>query len=139
MELSRRLRGRQVIAVGAHPGLAPTDIAKNHRVTNRRTPFGRWFTKKMEQWIPTIAEAVEPILHGAHADDVRSGEYYGPGGWLEFSGAPARARINARAADEAGASQLWSASEIATGVSYLSATTTPKPVDASTHPTLRRP
>jgi NAD(P)-dependent dehydrogenase (short-subunit alcohol dehydrogenase family) len=138
VELSRRLRGRNVIAVSAHPGVAPTDIAKNHPIANPKTALGRWFTRKMEQWIPTIAAAVEPIVHAASAEDVRGGDYYGPGGWLEFGGAPAKARLNARASDEAAARQLWSLSEALTGVRYLSATAAPNPVASRTDPTLWR-
>ena len=120
MELDRRLRGRNLIAVCAHPGFAPTGIAKNHPIANPKTALGRWFTKRVESWIPTVAEAVEPILHAARAEGVRGGEHYGPGGWLEIAGAPARARLNARATDEGLGRQLWSTTETLTGVSYLS-------------------
>lgn len=122
LELNRRLRARgsQILALAAHPGMAPTDIAKNHAVANPKSALGKWFKKRMEGWIPSVAEAAEPILHAACTESVQGGEYYGPGGWLEIAGAPAKARVNALAYDEALARQLWSTSEALTGVSYLS-------------------
>jgi NAD(P)-dependent dehydrogenase (short-subunit alcohol dehydrogenase family) len=123
LELDRRLRERRsnIVAVCAHPGMAPTEIAKNSRLASPRSAIGMWFRKTMERLIPTVAEAVDPILHAACAEGVGGGDYYGPGGWLEVAGAPARARLNARASDESVARMLWSTSELLTGVSYLSA------------------
>jgi NAD(P)-dependent dehydrogenase (short-subunit alcohol dehydrogenase family) len=122
VELDRRLRRRSsnIIAVGAHPGFAPTDIAKNHAVANPKTSFGRWVIKRIKASMPTVEQAAAPILYAACAEGVRGGEYYGPGGWLEIAGTPAKARVNARALNADLALQLWSASEALTGVRYLS-------------------
>lgn len=121
MELNRRLaqRGSQIIAVGAHPGFAPTDIAKNHAVANPKGPFRKWLMKRVEERMPTIEQAAAPILFAACADGVRGGDYYGPSGWLEIAGTPKKARVNAQALNAELASQLWSASEALTGVRYL--------------------
>jgi len=122
VELDRRLRqtSSNIIAVGAHPGFAPTDIAKNHAVANPKTAFGKWLIKRIEASMATVEQAAAPILHAACAEGVRGGEYYGPGGWLEIAGAPAKARLNARALNAELALQLWSASEALTGIRYLS-------------------
>jgi len=122
VELDRRLRRHcsNIIAVGAHPGFAPTGIAKNHAVANPKTSFGKWLIKRIEAGMATVEQAAAPILHAACAEGVRGGEYYGPGGWLEIAGSPAKARVNARALNEDLAFQLWSASEALTGVRYLS-------------------
>jgi NAD(P)-dependent dehydrogenase (short-subunit alcohol dehydrogenase family) len=122
IELGRRLRERDsnIIALGAHPGMASTDIAKNSPRGNPKSAIRKWFNKTMERLIPSAAEAVEPILHAACAAGVRGGDYYGPGGWLEIAGAPAKARLDARASDAELSKQLWSTSEALTGVSYLS-------------------
>jgi len=122
VELDRRLRrhSSNIIAVGAHPGFAPTGIAKNHAVANPKTSFGKWLIKRIEASMATVEQAAAPILHAASAEGVRGGEYYGPGGWLEIAGTPAKARVDARALNEDLAFQLWSASEALTGVRYLS-------------------
>lgn len=121
MELNRRLeqRGSKIIAVGAHPGFAPTDIAKNHSVANPKSPFRKWLKKRVEERMPTIEQAAAPILHAACAEGVRGGDYYGPSGWLEIAGSPKKARINAQALNAELACQLWSSSEALTGVRYL--------------------
>jgi NAD(P)-dependent dehydrogenase (short-subunit alcohol dehydrogenase family) len=121
MELNRRLaqRGSQIVAVGAHPGFAPTDIAKNHAVANPKGPFRKWLMKRVEERMATVEQAAGPILHAACADTVRGGDYYGPGGWLEIAGAPKKARINAQALNAELACQLWSTSEALTGIRYL--------------------
>lgn len=122
LELNRRLqqRGSQIIAVSAHPGFAPTDTAKRHADANSKSAFGKWLIKRVEAWMPSVADAAAPILHAACADGVHGGEYYGPSGWLEIAGSPAKARVNQQALQEELAGQLWFATEALTGVRYLS-------------------
>ncbi len=128
IELDRRLRRQSsnIVAVGAHPGFAPTDIGKEHPVRNPKTSFGKWLMKRVEASMATVEQAAAPILHAACAEGVRGGEYYGPGGWLEIVGTPAKARLNAHALNTDLALQLWSASEALTGVRYLSDAATPR-------------
>jgi NAD(P)-dependent dehydrogenase (short-subunit alcohol dehydrogenase family) len=123
IELSRRLRERQsnIVAVGAHPGMAATAIADHHPIANPKSAMGMWLKKMMERLVPTVAEAAEPILHAAGGEDVVGGEYYGPSGWLEIAGAPAKARLNECASDQELARRLWATSEGLTGVGYLGA------------------
>lgn len=121
LELARRLRerGSHIIALAAHPGFASTEMAKNP-VTQPRTAVGRWLQRRVEPWIPSAAAAAAPILHAVGAEGVSGGDYFGPGGWLEIAGAPARARLHACALDEELGRRLWSKSEALTGVRYLS-------------------
>ena len=74
----------------------------------------------MESRVPSPDAASEPTLYAACAEDAQGGDYYGPGGFLEISGAPAKAKINSVALDPVVAGQLWSISESMTGVSFLS-------------------
>jgi len=122
LELNRRLRecGSNIIALAAHPGFAATDIAKNAAVIQPRTAFGRWLRRRVEPWIPSAAAAALPILHAVCAEGVSGGDYFGPGGWLEIAGAPAKARVNTRACNEDLGRRLWAQSEALTGVRYLS-------------------
>ena len=122
MELSRRLRvndGR-VIAVGAHPGFAATDIGKEIALLSSPNPIAQWLKRKTGPLIPPPAEAAKHILHAACADGVRSGDYYGPDGFLEIGGRPGNARLNPAARDEAIGRRLWALSESMTGIRYLS-------------------
>lgn len=121
-ELNRRLRrrGSQVIAVSAHPGFAPTDTAKRHADANSKSAFGKWMIKRVEAWLPSVADAAAPILHAACADGVHGGDHYGPSGWFEIAGSPAKARVNAQALNTDLAGRLWSRAEALTGVRYLS-------------------
>jgi len=84
MELNRRLqqRGSKIIALGAHPGFAATEIGKDSAALAPKSPFSKWFHNKVGSLIPAAAEAVMPIIHAACAENVRGGDYYGPIGFL---------------------------------------------------------
>jgi NAD(P)-dependent dehydrogenase (short-subunit alcohol dehydrogenase family) len=122
MELERRLRrsGSHVIAVGAHPGFAATDIRRHSAKLTPPGFVGRWIDTVGALFTPSPAEACRSIVHAARGEDVRGGDYWGPGGFLEIRGAPARARVNPIARDVELARRLWSLSESLTGVRYLS-------------------
>ena len=121
MELNRRLQksGSKVIAVSAHPGFAPTEGARTFSLARHKSALGRFWVDKAQGLLSSVAQAARPILHAACAEGVRGGEYYGPGGWLEISGAPAKARVNRSALDEELARNLWSTAEKLSGVRYL--------------------
>jgi NAD(P)-dependent dehydrogenase (short-subunit alcohol dehydrogenase family) len=120
MELNRRLRqrGSHVIAVGAHPGFAATEIAANSPALTPKTPFSKWLQKRVETLIPAATAAI-PIIHAARAESVSGGDYYGPQGFLEIRGRPGKARLNPIVHDVDLGKRLWSLSESMTGVRYL--------------------
>jgi hypothetical protein len=64
-----------------------------------------------------------PTLYAATAPGVGNGEFFGPKGFFQIRGAPARTRPSRRANDAAAAEWLWALSERLTGVAYLSAAT----------------
>lgn len=122
MELERRLRrtGHNVIAVGAHPGFAATDIRRHSPSLTATNFVGRWL-ETVGSWVtPSAADACRSIVHAARGEGVRGGDYWGPNGFLEIGGAPGRARVNPVAHDVERARRLWSLSESLTGVRYLS-------------------
>ncbi len=121
LELDRRLQERQsnIIALAAHPGFANTNIHEGSPALTRTNPVSKWIHKKMEALIPTAASAARSIILAAESKDVRGGDYYGPGGFLEIGGKPGKAKINPIARDTQLGKQLWSVSESMTGVGYL--------------------
>jgi NAD(P)-dependent dehydrogenase (short-subunit alcohol dehydrogenase family) len=122
LELNRRLRrsGSPVLALGAHPGFAATDVAKNSAALTPRSAFSRWIQEKLRALIPAAAEASRPILHAARGGAVRGGEYYGPRGLLEIRGNTGKARVSPIARDVDVGRRLWTLSESMTGIRYLS-------------------
>lgn len=123
LELERRLRasGSNIIALGAHPGFAATNIHQASPSLQPKTAFARWRQAKLEPLIPRPPQAALPIIHAATADTAKGGDYYGPKGLLEVaSKRVGRARINPVAKKPELARRLWAISEQMTGVSYLS-------------------
>jgi NAD(P)-dependent dehydrogenase (short-subunit alcohol dehydrogenase family) len=112
-ELQRRFEkaGIDAIAAAAHPGWTATNLGPDLKMV-------RLITKIIAQ---TAEMGALPALYAATAPDVRGGEYYGPGGWQEIRGFPAKVRSSARSYDAAAASRLWSVSETMTGVRILDA------------------
>jgi len=107
-ELDRRARaaGAGLIAAVAHPGYANTNLQSG-------TSF-QW-SNFMAQ---SAADGALPQLYGATAPDVQSGEFFGPGGFMEQRGAPKRVKAAKKAYDTESARRLWEVSEQLTGVTY---------------------
>jgi NAD(P)-dependent dehydrogenase (short-subunit alcohol dehydrogenase family) len=122
MELDRRLRqsGSNVIALGAHPGFAATEISKNSAALTPRNPISKWIHGKVGALIPLPAAASRPIVHAALDESVKGGDYYGPSGFFEIHGRTGRARVNPMARDVDVGRRLWTLSESMTGIHYLS-------------------
>lgn len=110
-ELDRRLRraGHDIRAVAAHPGYAAT----NADIGN---VFMRPSTRLFAQ---PPAQGAWPALYAATADDAQRGDYFGPGGFKELRGHPARVGCRDEARDPELARRLWDWSQAPTGVNYL--------------------
>jgi NAD(P)-dependent dehydrogenase (short-subunit alcohol dehydrogenase family) len=65
-----------------------------------------------------IPQGVLPALHAATSPDAQPGEYYGPGGFMGFTGAPGVTPVPKQGLDAADAARLWTVSEQLTGVSF---------------------
>jgi NAD(P)-dependent dehydrogenase (short-subunit alcohol dehydrogenase family) len=117
-ELQRQseVHGTKLVSVAAHPGLSTTAI-------------GRDATGAAKYVIPVLfnllgqsdAQGALPQLYAATATvpgEVQPGGYYGPDGFSEFKGAPAPAKVSAKASDPMAARQLWMISERLTGITY---------------------
>jgi hypothetical protein len=70
-----------------------------------------WFAQSAQMGaLPTLRAAADPAAHG--------GDYYGPGGRLQYTGYPVRVESNARSHDVAAQHRLWEISEQLAGVRY---------------------
>ena len=116
-ELQRRLEkaGHQAISVGAHPGIATTELSRN-------MPKFQYYLLKYTL-APFLThspkEGAKPTLLAA-LGDAKGGEYFGPTGFREFKGKPGLATSTDLAKDAAIAKRLWETSEKLAGFNYLS-------------------
>ncbi|GII00365.1 oxidoreductase [Planobispora takensis] len=114
-ELQRRLSaaGAQTAALAAHPGVAPTELARHLPGVLRflNDTAGRLVLQRPEMGaLATLRAATDPRAEG--------GSYYGPSGLGGMRGHPGRVRSNARSHDAAVQVRLWEESERLTGVVY---------------------
>jgi NAD(P)-dependent dehydrogenase (short-subunit alcohol dehydrogenase family) len=109
-ELQRRFEGAGVdaLAAAAHPGWTVTNLQVHWRMLRILNPL---IGQK-----PVMGAL--STLYAATAPEVRGGDYYGPGGWLELRGYPTRVQSSDRSHDTAAAARLWKISEEMTGVSF---------------------
>jgi NAD(P)-dependent dehydrogenase (short-subunit alcohol dehydrogenase family) len=118
-ELAARLQaaGHAAIALAAHPGVARTELFRwDPRLARALlSPALRPLTF----WLVHSAPAgAGPALRAATDPAAGTGEYYGPGGWHEYTGYPVRVESAGPSHDPTSRRQLWETSEQLTGVSY---------------------
>ena len=104
-ELERYFRSTRAsaIAVGAHPGVAATNLISS-TVSEAPDVLKRAAVAVMGALGQPAERGALPILMAATAEHVRGGQYFGPRGVLELAGAPTRAaRSPFSRSDEAGA------------------------------------
>ncbi|WP_066552199.1 oxidoreductase [Croceicoccus bisphenolivorans] len=111
VELDRRLRaqGSPVSAIGCHPGIASTELARNYGVARVLMPIVGKVLNTAEQgaW-PTLQAATDPAATG--------GDYFGPRGLREMSGTSGPAFLTRLARDPGAAQWLWTRSVALTGI-----------------------
>jgi NAD(P)-dependent dehydrogenase (short-subunit alcohol dehydrogenase family) len=119
-ELDRRLTaaGVPVISVASHPGYAATDL---------QTLGPQVAGNKLAEWLMGLGNRIFaqsaddgalPALYAATMPDVKGGEYFGPGGFVEMRGAPKRVGMTSAARNDDDARRLWTVSESLTNVKY---------------------
>jgi NAD(P)-dependent dehydrogenase (short-subunit alcohol dehydrogenase family) len=110
-ELDRRLKahGFDTSAIAAHPGYSSTNPDKG----------GFWLRIGTKLFAQSAAMGALPALYAATAPDAEGGEYYGPDGFQELTGHPAKARAAPAAGDRAMAARLWDICETRTGARFL--------------------
>ncbi|MFC0430489.1 oxidoreductase [Kutzneria buriramensis] len=111
LELDRRLVGRDITAVAAHPGFAldPGESLGN--------PVFDLLAKPI---IQDMAGGAMPTLYAATVPNLPGGSLIGPGNLTRTKGAPRPEKPSSKATDPALGRRLWGLSEDLTGVRYLS-------------------
>ena len=118
-ELGGRLAaaGAGTASLAAHPGVVLTDLWRTSPgwqralISPRLRPINFWAAQP-------VAPGALPTLRAATDPAARSGEYYGPGGFHEYTGDPVRVESTAASHDPAAQRRLWDISERLTGVCY---------------------
>jgi protochlorophyllide reductase len=118
-ELQHRLHaaGAATISLAAHPGIARTDL---WRTSSRleRALIGRRL-RPLNFWLAQSArDGALPSLRAAVDSAARGGEFYGPGGWSQYTGRPTRVDSSPSSHDRTAQRSLWKISEQLTGISY---------------------
>jgi NAD(P)-dependent dehydrogenase (short-subunit alcohol dehydrogenase family) len=124
LEWTRRSEraGWGVTAVAAHPGYARTNLQAAGPNLGKPMPAVARAVIRMAE--PLMSQSAEegalPVLRAATEPAAVPGGYWGPGGFIELTGAPRSAKIAPHAQDRAVAAGLWAEAERLTGVSYPS-------------------
>jgi NAD(P)-dependent dehydrogenase (short-subunit alcohol dehydrogenase family) len=117
-ELQRRLTAahEDTLATCAHPGTARTELTRHSgwmtMGTDRRLgALNSWAVQPAEQGaLPTLRAATDPAATG--------GAYYGPDGFMQFTGHPVLVRSSGRSHNADLQRKLWAESEKLTQVSF---------------------
>ncbi|NMM47596.1 oxidoreductase [Marinigracilibium pacificum] len=108
-ELQRRLSelsNKNTISLAAHPGISTTNLG-------RYLPeFAQTIFKGIGPLIfNNPRQGAEPTVRAALDPHATGGEYYGPGGFREYSGKPVLVDSNSNSKDKYKANRLWKLSE----------------------------
>ncbi|WP_348775112.1 oxidoreductase [Solwaraspora sp. WMMD791] len=119
LELDRRLRaaGSPVVSVLAHPGMTRTNLTP--RAMADRGRLMRAGSRLLSLLVSDVESGARPQLYAATAPGVRSGQFFGPGGFQEIRGRVAEVQASAQARDPGNGRRMWAAAARLTGVTYL--------------------
>ena len=117
-ELQRRLTmaRAQTLATAAHPGTSTTELTRHSSFMTWGThanlgPLNSWAVQPPAMGaLPTLRAATDPAATG--------GAYYGPDGFLQFTGDPVLVRSSVRSHNADVQRRLWAESEKLTQVSF---------------------
>ena len=112
-ELDRRLEGLGMgapMSLASHPGLVDTPLYRN----------GRLMRKGLKPFMHGMDAGATPALRAALDPEARGGQFYGPGGWMEFKGPTVLVKPHRRGRDMGLARRVWEVSERMTGVNFSS-------------------
>lgn len=117
-ELDRRWRGTARSALAAHPGYAVDPLTPPRDGLAPVPAVARALASPTRLLVQGKDAGALPIVHAATAQDATGGDYWGPGGLLEFRGRPVRVRASDHVRDPEVGAELWTAAETLTGVRF---------------------
>lgn len=106
--------GVNALALSAHPGGSDTNLA-NHLEGNL---LFRVLGPLFERMMQSAAMGALPTLRAATDPSVSGGQYFGPKGFMQFSGYPVLVQSNKASHSADDARRLWEVSETLTGIAY---------------------
>ncbi|WEK62137.1 MAG: SDR family NAD(P)-dependent oxidoreductase [Candidatus Microbacterium colombiense] len=117
-ELDRRWSHTSRSAICAHPGYAVDPLTPTRPGAVEVSALVRALASPTRVVVQGKNGGALPIVHAATSDEVRSGDYWGPGGLLEFRGAPAPVTASEQVRSPATGADVWAAAESLTGVAF---------------------
>lgn len=117
-ELARRWRGTARSALSAHPGYAVDPLTPPRPGLADVSSVARALAAPSRLVVQGKDAGAAPIVHAAVAADATGGDYWGPGGLLEFRGAPARVAASAHVRSVDVGTELWSVLEHLSGTRF---------------------
>jgi NAD(P)-dependent dehydrogenase (short-subunit alcohol dehydrogenase family) len=108
-------QGSRLASITAHPGFSTTGFIKATDMSAARQAVFNVAAMVLGQ----SAEAgAAPQLYAATMPDAKNGDYWGPDGFMEIRGKPARGKVSPQAMVRADCQRLWRLSEELTGVAF---------------------
>jgi NAD(P)-dependent dehydrogenase (short-subunit alcohol dehydrogenase family) len=109
-----------LLSLAAHPGITATNLQTTGPKKNGETFQTRVLdaTRRISWMWQEVPQGILPALYAATSPDVTPGAYYGPDGFLGFTGGPTEVKPPKHALNEADSARLWTVSEELTGVSF---------------------
>jgi NAD(P)-dependent dehydrogenase (short-subunit alcohol dehydrogenase family) len=120
LELQRRSTSADLnlTSVAAHPGYTDTNLQQAGTTMDGTTVASRALTVLNRVVAQPASHGAWPLLMAGTQPGLPGGSYVGPSGPFEQRGRPRLVGMSSAASDPALASQLWEASEKATGVRF---------------------
>lgn len=117
-ELDRRWAASPRFSVCAHPGYAVDPLTPHRDGVVGVSGAVRALAALTRILVQGKDGGAAPVVHAATDVDVVSGDYWGPSGFAEFRGAPARVAASDEVRSARVGEALWSAAEEVTGVRF---------------------
>jgi NAD(P)-dependent dehydrogenase (short-subunit alcohol dehydrogenase family) len=127
LELDRRSQayGWGLTSNVAHPGLTSTNLQQSGPNMGRAkpSPMDSIFKRMSRRGflVQSVDTGILPALYAATSPDARGGRFYGPDGFMHFTGGPTEQKVYRSARDEAVAARLWAESARLAHVAFATA------------------